>query len=142
VYGRHEGVRTSCDFVFGHAEIAACSCAIGEGMSLREASRELRLSVLRHGAHAAARERHAHPMTLGTLELAIALNRYDRHVPFFNATVAPPRGVRFRALEIGESPAAASGANRRPGDSLPCHAVPPAPVAAAARGPLRSGRRQ
>jgi hypothetical protein len=27
VYGRHEGVRTSRDFVFGHAEIAACYCA-------------------------------------------------------------------------------------------------------------------
>lgn len=37
------------------------------------------------------------------MELTIALNRYDRHVPFFNETVAPPKGVRLKVLEIGES---------------------------------------
>jgi 4,5-dihydroxyphthalate decarboxylase len=36
-------------------------------------------------------------------ELTIALNRYDRHVPFFNGTVEPPRGIRLRPLEVGES---------------------------------------
>jgi hypothetical protein len=81
-------------------------------MSLREASRELRLSVLRHGAHAAARERHAHPITLGTLELAIALNRYDRHVPFFNATVARPRGSALPGARDRREPG--SGVRREP----------------------------
>jgi 4,5-dihydroxyphthalate decarboxylase len=36
------------------------------------------------------------------MELTIALNRYDRHVPFFNGTVAPPKGMTLRALEVGE----------------------------------------
>lgn len=45
VYGRHEGVKTGRDFVFGHAEIARLFLRIGEGMSLRAASRELRESV-------------------------------------------------------------------------------------------------
>jgi hypothetical protein len=47
VYGRHEGVRTGRDFVFGHQEIARLFLRIGEGMSLRAASRELRESVFR-----------------------------------------------------------------------------------------------
>ena len=47
VYGRHEGVRTGRDFVFGHAEIARLFLRVGEGMSLRAASRELRESVFR-----------------------------------------------------------------------------------------------
>ena len=47
VYGRHEGVRTGRDFVFGHQEIARLFLRVGEGMSLRTASRELRESILR-----------------------------------------------------------------------------------------------
>ncbi len=33
--------------------------------------------------------------------LTIALERLDRHVPFFMGTVTPPEGVEFRALEVG-----------------------------------------
>ena len=33
--------------------------------------------------------------------LTIALERLDRHVPFFMATVPPPDGFVFRALEVG-----------------------------------------
>lgn len=47
VYGRHEGVKTGRDFVFGHQEIARLFLRVGEGMSLRAASRELRESVFR-----------------------------------------------------------------------------------------------
>ncbi|MBI2764079.1 MAG: hypothetical protein HYX54_10130 [Chloroflexi bacterium] len=47
VYGRHEGVKTGRDFVFAHAEIARLFLRIGEGMSLRAASRELRESIFR-----------------------------------------------------------------------------------------------
>jgi hypothetical protein len=47
VYGRHEGVKTGRDFVFGHVEIARLFLRIGEGMSLRAASKELRESVFR-----------------------------------------------------------------------------------------------
>lgn len=49
-YARHEGVPTGRDFVSGHAEIARLFLRIGEGMSLRAASQELRDSVFRsHG---------------------------------------------------------------------------------------------
>jgi Probable Zinc-ribbon domain len=46
-YGRHEGVPTGCGFVFGHAEIARLFLRVGEGMSLRAASQELREAVFR-----------------------------------------------------------------------------------------------
>jgi hypothetical protein len=47
VYERHEGVKTGRDFVFGHAEIARLFLRLGEGMSLRGASAELRRSIFR-----------------------------------------------------------------------------------------------
>jgi len=37
------------------------------------------------------------------MELTIALNRYDRHVPIFDGSVKPPAGVTIRPLEVGES---------------------------------------
>jgi len=37
------------------------------------------------------------------MELTIALNRYDRHAPFFNGTVSPPDGITLNPLEVGES---------------------------------------
>ncbi|MGE3245728.1 MAG: ABC transporter substrate-binding protein [Beijerinckiaceae bacterium] len=37
------------------------------------------------------------------MKLALALNRYDRHMPFFMGTVQPPRGFSFSPLEVGES---------------------------------------
>jgi 4,5-dihydroxyphthalate decarboxylase len=46
------------------------------------------------------------------MQLTIALNRYDRHVPFFNGTVTPPKGIGLRALEVGESSANRDGADR------------------------------
>jgi hypothetical protein len=46
-YARHEGVTTGRGFVFGHQEIARLFLRVGEGMSLRAASRELRGSVFR-----------------------------------------------------------------------------------------------
>ena len=39
------------------------------------------------------------------MELTIALNRYDRHVPFFNGTVKPPDGVTLKPLD-GETESA------------------------------------
>ena len=38
-----------------------------------------------------------------SLELSIALDRYDRHFPFFDATVTPPQGVTLRALQVGQT---------------------------------------
>lgn len=37
------------------------------------------------------------------MQLSIAINRYDRHVPFFNDTVSPPKGLTFKALEVGKA---------------------------------------
>lgn len=37
------------------------------------------------------------------MNLTLALNRYDRHMPFFMGTVAPPAGFSFTPLEVGES---------------------------------------
>ena len=38
---------------------------------------------------------------MSDLDLTIALERYDRHVPFFMRTVAPPEGVHLTPLEVG-----------------------------------------
>ena len=46
------------------------------------------------------------------MELTIALNRYDRHVPIFNGSVKPPKGVTIRPLEVGESHDLAHGGSR------------------------------
>ena len=46
------------------------------------------------------------------MELTIALNRYDRHVPFFNGTVTPPQGITLKPLEIGESTPFRDGTDR------------------------------
>ena len=48
------------------------------------------------------------------MELTIALNRYDRHVPFFNGTVEPPDGITLKPFEIGESVPFRDGTNRHP----------------------------
>jgi hypothetical protein len=55
-YARHEGVPTGRGFVFGHAEIARLFLRIGEGMSLRAASQELRESVFRSRGPSTSRQ--------------------------------------------------------------------------------------
>lgn len=55
-YARHEGVPTGRDFVFGHAEIARLFLRVGEGMSLRAASQELRHSVFRSAGRDTSRQ--------------------------------------------------------------------------------------
>jgi 4,5-dihydroxyphthalate decarboxylase len=46
------------------------------------------------------------------MQLTIALNRYDRHVPFFNDTLTPPKGITFKPLEVGESAPFRDGSDR------------------------------
>jgi 4,5-dihydroxyphthalate decarboxylase len=46
------------------------------------------------------------------MELTLAINRYDRHVPFFNGTVRPPVGIELRPLEVGESAVYRDGTDR------------------------------
>jgi len=46
------------------------------------------------------------------VQLTIAINRYDRHVPFFNDTVSAPKGISFKSLEVGESSVYRDGTDR------------------------------
>ncbi|MDP6174939.1 MAG: hypothetical protein QGF09_12300, partial [Rhodospirillales bacterium] len=49
---------------------------------------------------------------MSDLELSIALERYDRHVPFFMGTLAAPAGLRLKPLEVGVSFSCRDGADR------------------------------
>jgi 4,5-dihydroxyphthalate decarboxylase len=46
------------------------------------------------------------------MDLTLAINRYDRHVPFFNGTVRAPRGITLKPLEVGESAVFRDGTDR------------------------------
>ncbi len=46
------------------------------------------------------------------LDLSIALERYDRHVPFFMGSVTPPEGLVLRAYEVGMAPPRRDGIDR------------------------------
>lgn len=37
------------------------------------------------------------------MELSLALDRYDRHFPFFDGTVRPPPGIRLKVLQVGQT---------------------------------------
>ena len=45
-------------------------------------------------------------------ELTIALERYDRHVPFFMGMVDNPEGIELKALEVGMAPPRRNGIDR------------------------------
>ena len=49
---------------------------------------------------------------MADLDLSIALERYDRHVPFFMGTLSPPEGLRLRPLEVGMAPPRRDGIDR------------------------------
>lgn len=46
------------------------------------------------------------------MELSIALERYDRHFPFFDGSVEAPKGLSYRALQVGQSHALKDGIDR------------------------------
>lgn len=46
------------------------------------------------------------------MDLTIALERYDRHFPFFDGTAKPPQGVNLKALQVGQSAMARDGKDR------------------------------
>jgi hypothetical protein len=96
VFARHEGVKTGRDFVFGHQEIARLFLRIGEGMSLREASRELRASVFRvhrgdraKGIRAGATSR----------QCTLAANYLDAFAPAIIAALHPRSWPRVVVLD-------------------------------------------
>ena len=81
-YARHEGVTTGRGFVFGHGEIARVLLRVGEGMSLREASRDLRETVLRR--------RRDDPQTPGASRQAnLAVDYVDAFAPAIIAALHP-----------------------------------------------------
>ncbi len=49
---------------------------------------------------------------MSALELSIALERYDRHVPFFMGLVEPPEGLVLKPLEVGMAPPRRDGVDR------------------------------
>jgi 4,5-dihydroxyphthalate decarboxylase len=46
------------------------------------------------------------------LDLSIALERYDRHVPFFMGSVPAPEGLTLRPFEVGMAPPRRDGVDR------------------------------
>ena len=46
------------------------------------------------------------------LEIKIALDRYDRHFPFFDGTVIAPENYSYRALQVGQSDHLRDGTDR------------------------------
>ena len=100
VYGRHEGVKTGRDFVFGHQEIARLFLRIGEGMSLREASRELRESVFRvcrrHGPKPPFRSIRAGETSR---QANLAVNYLDAFGPAVIAALHPTAWPRVLVLD-------------------------------------------
>ena len=39
---------------------------------------------------------------MAEVSFTIALDRYDRHFPFFDGTVKAPAGLRYQALQVGQ----------------------------------------
>jgi hypothetical protein len=87
VYGRHEGVRTGRDCVFGHREIARLLLRIGEGMSLRQASADLREDVFR--SHDGVTSRQAN----------LAVDYLDAFAPEIVAALHPTRWPRVVVID-------------------------------------------
>ena len=46
------------------------------------------------------------------MQLTIALERYDRHFPFFDGTVPPRDGVTLKVMQVGQSAPARDGLDR------------------------------
>ena len=49
------------------------------------------------------------------MELTLALDRYDRHMPFFDGTVRQPEGFTLKPLQVGQSHPLAGGVDRHGG---------------------------
>lgn len=49
---------------------------------------------------------------MATRTLTIALERYDRHIPFLLGLVEPPAGIEIKALEVGMVPPRRDGVDR------------------------------
>ena len=132
IYERHEGVRTGRDFVFGHTEIARLFLRIGEGMSLRDASTELRRSIFRVGRPGRADAAGGHDWPDETSRRAsLAVNYLDAFAPAVIAALHPrtwpaaividsttlmTRGYRKVATDVGDGGSPLGEAEQRVGN--------------------------
>jgi hypothetical protein len=111
VYGRHEGIRTGRDFVFGQGEIARLFLRVGEGMSLREASRELRRSIFRTAEGGTSRQAN------------LAVNYLDAFAAALVAALHPRRWPRVLVIDArnlftrGYRPSRRGGADGEPDEA-------------------------
>jgi hypothetical protein len=126
-YARHEGVSTGRAFVFGHAEVARLLVRVGEGMSLRAASAELRDHVLRRGPDGASRQANLavnyldayaeavlaelHPTSWPRVVVLDATTLFTRG---YRPTSDDPAEARSGSLRAGTILVALDGASRRP----------------------------
>ena len=116
VYARHEGVRTGRDFVFGQAEIALLLLRIGEGMSPRAASQDLRASVFRSRGRRPSRQANLAVDYLDAVVAAVvAASHWSAadHARAVRGGTPARRGGRRRADRGGVRPAALSRPGRR-----------------------------
>lgn len=51
-------------------------------------------------------------MTAKRLKLTMAIERYDRHFPFFDNTIVPPKNIEFNVLQVGQSVTLRDGTDR------------------------------
>lgn len=116
-YARHEGVATGRDFVFGHAEIARLFIRVGEGVSLRAASADLRDHVLRGRPGGTSRQANLAVNYLDAYAPAILAELHPRiwpRVVVLDATTLFTRGFR----PTSDDPAEARTGNLRAGTIL------------------------
>ena len=125
---RHEGVKTGRDFVVGHTEIARLFLRIGEGMSLRDASAELRRSIFRVQSPGQAHASVDSGRTDETSRQAnLAVNYLDAFAPVvitalhprtwprvivIDATTLMTRGYRRVATDVDGGPAGGDAEQR------------------------------
>lgn len=113
VYERHEGVRTGRDFVFGHTEIARLFLRLGEGMSLRDASAELRRSIFRTRAGESSREANLAANYLDAFAPAVIEALRPRTWPqliVIDSTSLMTRGYRAAVAAVADADGAVDGA--------------------------------
>lgn len=129
-FARHEGVATGRDFVFGHAEIARLLIRVGEGMSLRAASADLRAHVLRTRSGGTSRQANLavnYVDAFASIVLAelspttwprvVVLDATTLFTRGFRSTSEDPAEARTGALRAGTILVALDGERRRP---MPC----------------------
>jgi hypothetical protein len=99
-YERHEGIRTGTDFIFGHNEIARLLMRVGEGISLRDASRDLRVSIVRNDSRATTKSgRKIIRAGAASRQANLAVNYLDTYGAAVVNALAPTQWPRVLVLD-------------------------------------------